>query len=299
MPKNNVHALERAQVRAGRLFLAPAMIALLVTIIVPLMLAFVFSFTEYDLLSAPEFVGLENYRNLFAAEGFRRSIANTLYFAGGQVVVGIVVAFLVAMLFNRPMAGSSFMRTSIYLPQAMSFVIVALVWSFLYDPIHGPINGLLRGLGFDTVHFLTSTDLAMPAIIVLSLWRNLGYFMILLLAGMQAIPEELIEAAHLDGAGVFYRTFHVVIPQMRNTLFFVAITWFMGGLQMFTQSYVMTQGGPVQSTRTVVYHMYESAFLSLRVGEASAVAVLMFLFVAVIAVPVRVWSEVRSNRMKG
>lgn len=281
------------------MLLAPAMIALLVTIIVPLLLAVAFSFTKYDLLSAPEFVGFENYRNLFTSESFRKSIVNTFYFAGGQVVVGIVVAFLIALLFNRPMAGSSFMRTTIYVPQAMSFVIVALVWSFLYDPIHGPINGLIRGLGFDTVHFLTSTDLAMPSIIVLSLWRNLGYFMIILLAGMQSIPEELIEAAHLDGAGFFYRTFHVVIPQMRNTLFFVAITWFMGGLQMFTQAYVMTQGGPVQSTRSVVYHMYESAFLSLRIGEASAVAVVMFLFVLIIAVPVRVWSEVRSNKAKG
>jgi multiple sugar transport system permease protein len=215
------------------------------------------------------------------------------------VVVGLVVAFMVAMLFNRPMPGSSFMRTTIYVPQAMSFVIVALVWSFLYDPIHGPINAALRGLGFDTIHFLTSTELAMPAIIALSLWRNLGYFMIILLAGMQAIPEELIEASHLDGAGAFQRIVHVIIPQMKNTLFFVGVTWFMGGLQMFTQSYVMTQGGPVQSTRTIVYHMYESAFLSLNIGEASAVAVLMFLFVAVIAVPVRVWSELRSNKAKG
>lgn len=296
---NTVNQLERAQVRAGRLLLAPAMIALLVTIIAPLLLAFVFSFTKYDLLNSPQFVGLDNYRSLFSDGGFRKSILNTLYFAGGQVAIGLVVAFMVAMLFNRPMPGSSFMRTTIYVPQAMSFVIVALVWSFLYDPIHGPINAALRGLGFDTVYFLTSTELAMPAIILLSLWRNLGYFMIILLAGMQAIPEELIEAAHLDGAGFFSRIVHVVIPQLKNTLFFVAVTWFMGGLQMFTQSYVMTQGGPVQSTRTVVYHMYESAFLSLQIGEASAVAVLMFLFVAIIAVPVRVWSELRSGKVKG
>lgn len=296
---STVRHLERAQIRAGRALLAPAMIALFATIIAPLLLAFVFSFTRYDLLSAPQFVGLDNYAALFADGGFRKSIVNTLYFAGGQVLIGIVVAFMVAMLFNRPLPGSSFMRTTIYVPQAMSFVIVALVWSFLYDPIHGPINAALRGLGFDTIHFLTSTEMAMPAIIGLSLWRNLGYFMIILLAGMQAIPEELIEAAHLDGAGAFARTIHVVIPQMKNTLFFVAVTWFMGGLQMFTQSYVMTQGGPVQSTRTVVYHMYESAFLSLRIGEASAVAVLMFLFVVVIAVPVRVWSELRSSKAKG
>lgn len=288
--------LERSKVRAGRTLLAPAMIALLATIIFPLGLAAVFSFTRYDLVSSPEFVGLANYHSLFESSSFRNSVWNTLYFAVGQVIIGIVVAFFVAMLFNRELAGGAIMRTTIYLPQAMSYVIVALIWSFMYDPIYGPLNIALRGMGFDTVHFLTSTELAMPAIIFLSLWRNLGYFMIILLAGLQAVPEELIEAAHLDGAGALTRIWHVVVPQMRNTLFFVAITWFTGGLQMFTQSYVMTQGGPVQSTRTVVYHMYESAFLSLNIGEASAVAVLMFLFVVAFGVPVRLWSAIKARK---
>lgn len=291
--------LERSKTRTGRALLTPAMVALLLTIIGPLGLAFVFSFTRYDLIGVPEFVGLDNYRSLLGDSAFRQAVGNTLYFAVGQVTVGIVVAFFIAALFNREMVGGSLIRTTIYLPQAMSYVIVALIWSFLYDPIYGPLNAALRGLGFDTVHFLTSTELAMPAIIFLSLWRNLGYFMIILLAGMQAIPEELIEAAHLDGAGSLKRMWHVVVPQMRNTLFFVAITWFTGGLQMFTQSYVMTQGGPVQTTKTVVYHMYESAFLSLRIGEASAVAVLMFLFVVAIGVPVRIWSERRARRERG
>lgn len=295
---NQVSSLERSQIFAGRMLLTPAMLALGLTVLLPLALAVGFSFTRYDLISEPVFVGVENYRSLFSDIAFRRSALNTIYFAGGQVVIGLIVAFLVAMLFNRPLVGGSFMRTTIYLPQAMSYVVVALVWSFMYDPIHGPINGALRAIGFDTVHFLTSTELAMPAIIFLSLWRNLGYFMIIMLAGLQAIPEELLEAANIDGAGFFGRTIHVIIPQMSNTLFFVGVTWFMGGLQMFTQSYVMTQGGPVQSTRTVVYHMYESAFQSLRIGEASAVAVLMFLFVVLIGVPVRVGAEMRNRRQK-
>ncbi|MGJ6980697.1 carbohydrate ABC transporter permease [Aestuariimicrobium soli] len=288
--------LERSQRRAGRLLLAPGMLLLLITTVIPLVMAAVLSFTKYDLLSAPTFVGFDNYRALFGDPDFVKSIGNTFYFAVGQVVLGLVVAFMVAMLFNRPLVGGAVMRTVIYLPQAMSYVVVALLWSFLYDPYLGPINAALRGMGIDTVNFLTQPGLAMPSIMLMSMWRNLGYFMIILLAGLKAVPEELIEASHVDGASWWYRLKDVIIPQMRNPLFFVAVTWFMGGLQMFTQSYVMTQGGPLQQTRTVVFHMYEAAFLSLNIGQASAVGVLMFLFVVVVALPLRIAQELRSTR---
>ncbi|WP_226996686.1 carbohydrate ABC transporter permease [Tessaracoccus aquimaris] len=287
--------LERGQRRAGGWLLSPALVALAVTTLVPLAFAAILSFTRYDLLSDPEFAGLDNYIALFTDPRFAQAIGNTLYFAVGQVVIGVVVALLVAMLFNRRLYGGTAMRTLVYLPQAMSYVTVALLWSFLYDPYVGPINQLLRSLGIGQVNFLTDPNLAMPSIMALSLWRNLGYFMIILLAGLKAIPPELPEAAQVDGANWFQRLVYVTVPQLASPLLFVAVTWLMGGLQMFTQSYVMTQGGPVNSTRTIVYDMYESAFLRLDIGKASAIAVLMFLAVLLLAILPRIVAAMRER----
>lgn len=297
MLRPSMASLDQRQQRAGRLLLAPAVVILALTVVVPLLLAGYLSLTSYNLLQAPRFVGLKNYQDLFADPVFHKTVGNTLYFAIGQVAIGIVVAFFVAMLFNRPLRGGAAARTVIYLPQAMSYVTVALLWTFLYDPFIGPINVLLKELGAGPVYFLTNTELAMPAIVGMSLWRNLGYYMIILLAGLKAIPEELLEAAQVDGAGWWARLRNVIIPQMVNPLFFVAVTWFMGGLQMFTQAYVMTQGGPVNSTRSVVYHMYEAAFTQLSVGRASAIAILLFLFVMLIALPVRLASALKGREI--
>ncbi len=276
--------------------LSPALIVLALTTIVPMLFAAFLSFTKYDLLSAPRFVGLANYSQLLSDPNFGTAVVNTLEFALGQVVIGIVVAFFVAMLFNNPLVGGGLMRTMIYIPQAMSYVTVALLWSFLYDPFVGPIDAALRAAGLPTVNFLTDANIAMPSILGMSLWRNLGYFSIILLAGLKSVPGELIEAARIDNAGWWARTLHVVIPSMRNTLVFVGVTWFMGGLQMFTQAYVMTQGGPGDATRTVVYDMYQSAFTDLNIGRASAIAVLLFLVVVLVALPARLVQEIQSRR---
>ncbi len=286
----------RPQRRAAGVLISPALAVIALTVIIPLAMAIYLSFTSYDLLSPPRWVGLANYTRLLSDPVMGKATLNTLFFAGGQVVIGVVVAFFVALLFDRALVGGAVVRTVMYVPQAMSYVTVALLWSFLYDPSQGPINALLRSAGFDTVHFLTDTRLAMPSIMAMSLWRNLGYYMIILLAGLKAIPPEQHEAASIDGAGWWSRLIHVTVPAMRNPLFFVMVTWFLGGLQMFTQSYVMTQGGPVNATRTVVFEMYESAFAALNIGRASAVAVLMCLAVLVVALPVRIAEALRNRR---
>ncbi|WP_406287613.1 carbohydrate ABC transporter permease [Streptomyces sp. NBC_00209] len=290
--------VEARQRRAARLLAAPAMAVLALTVVIPLLFAAVLSFTRYDMISRPTWVGWENYRSLFSDPVFGTAALNTLYFAVGQVVIGVVVAFFVAMLFNRRLIGGPAMRTVIYLPQAMSYVTTALLWSLLYDPVNGPLGAIMPAVGLGPVNFLTSTHLAMPSIIVMSLWRNLGYFMIILLAGLKAVPHDLIEAAEMDGAGRLRRLIHVIVPQMSSTLFFVAVTWFLGGLQMFTQSYVMTQGGPVNTTRTVVYTLYDAAFNSLQFGRACAVSVLLLLAVAAVAVPVRIKQEISDRRLR-
>src|SRR5699024_2249975 len=223
---------------------------------------------------------------------------NTLYFAVTQVALGTVVALLVALLLSQAMPGNGVMRTIVYLPQAMSYVVVALIWNLLYDPLNGPINGLLEALSFGPVNFLTDSHLAMPSIIAMSIWRNLGYFMIILLAGIQSVSTEMLEAAQMDGAGAMQRFFHITVPQLSNTLLFVVVTWFLGGLQMFTQSYVMTDGGPVNATRTLVFQMYDAAFKAGSIGEATAISVMMFSAVVVVSILLRAAQSLRTTRME-
>ncbi len=282
--------------RMGNLLAAPALAVIGLMIVIPLIVAFFLSFTRYDLINPPTWVGFENYVDLFTDPIFFKVVGNTFFFAIGQVLIGIVVAFFVAMLFNQALHGNALMRTTIYLPQAMSYVIVALLWSFLYDPFNGPLNGVLQAMGMERINFLTDTSLAMPSIMAMSLWRNMGYFMIILLAGFKAIPPELLEAAQIDGAGAFRRLIHVTIPQMRNPLLFVGVTWFMGGLQMFTQAYVMTSGGPDNATRTLVYEMYESAFTNLDIGRASAVAMFLLLIVVLFGLPAKIVQTVKDRK---
>lgn len=294
----HANSLERQRRRAGNLLAAPALVVIALILIIPLIVAFFLSFTRYDLFNQPTWVGWANYRSLVTDPDFFTVSFNTFYFAVGQVLIGIVVAFFVAMLFNHQLTGNALMRTTVYLPQAMSYVIVALLWSFLYDPFNGPINAFIHELTGHKLYFLTDTNLAMPSILAMSLWRNLGYFMIILLAGLKAIPPELIEAAQIDGAGAWRRLIHVTIPQMKNPLIFVGVTWFMGGLQMFTQSYVMTQGGPGNATRTMVYELYESAFTNLDIGRASAVSMILFMIVVLFGLPTRIAAHLQHRRLE-
>lgn len=271
---------------------SPALIVILLIAIIPLLAAVVLSFTSYDMFTAPTFVGLDNYRSLFNDPVFWTATRNTVYFAFGQVAVGIVVVVLVAMLFNQALRGGSAMRTIVYLPQAASYVVIALIFNLLLDPVAGPIIRLLESITAHPVAILTSSTYALPAITVVSLWRNLGYFMVIVLAALQAVPKELLEAAEVDGAGAVRRFRWVTLPELTPALVFVAITWFLGGLQMFTQSYVMTQGGPVNATRTLVYIMYDEAFLGLNIGKASTIAVLLFGAVVIVSVTLRIIQRV-------
>jgi len=265
----------------------PALILIMLFSIVPLVAAIGLSFTSYDLFSTPQFIGLRNYQQLFGDPVFWTAVRNTLAFAVGQVSVGIVVVIFVALLFNQALRGGAVMRTIVYLPQAASYVVVALVWNLLLDPLSGPVSRFAEAVTGDRLSVLTSSNLALPAIVVVSLWRNLGYFMVIVLAALQSVPNELLEAAEVDGAGPASRFRWVTLPEIASAVVFVAITWFLGALQMFTQSYVMTGGGPVNATRTVVYIMYDQAFAALNLGKASAIAVLLFGSVVVVSVSLR------------
>ena len=290
--------LQRSKARAGVSLASPGLLGIVLITLVPLALGVVFSFYEYDLIRPPTFVGLANYTSTLSDPVFWVTAGNTLYFAVTQVALGTVVALLVALLLSQAMPGNGVMRTIVYLPQAMSYVVVALIWNLLYDPLNGPINGLLEALSLGPVNFLTDSHLAMPSIIAMSIWRNLGYFMIILLAGIQSVSTEMLEAAKMDGAGAVQRFFHITIPQLSNTLLFVVVTWFLGGLQMFTQSYVMTDGGPVNATRTLVFQMYDAAFKAGSIGEATAISVMMFSAVVVVSILLRAAQSLRTTRME-
>ena len=290
--------LQRSKARAGVSLASPGLLGIVLITLVPLALGVVFSFYEYDLIRPPTFVGLANYTSTLSDPVFWVTAGNTLYFAVTQVALGTVVALLVALLLSQAMPGNGVMRTIVYLPQAMSYVVVALIWNLLYDPLNGPINGLLEALSLGPVNFLTDSHLAMPSIIAMSIWRNLGYFMIILLAGIQSVSTEMLEAAQMDGAGAVQRFFHITIPQLSNTLLFVVVTWFLGGLQMFTQSYVMTDGGPVNATRTLVFQMYDAAFKAGSIGEATAISVMMFSAVVMVSILLRAAQSLRTTRME-
>jgi len=272
--------LARQRARTGYLFVAPAVVVLLLTNLVPILVAFYLSFTRYDLLHPPSFAGLQNYQLLLNGASFIDAVGRTLYFTITQVPAGTVLAILAALLLNGPIAGRGPLRTAIYLPQATSYVVVALIWSFLYDPMSGPLDLALKAIGIGPVYWLTDPNLAMPAIVILSIWRNLGYYMVIYLAALQAVPRELHEAAAIDGATSFGRFRHITLPLLTPVTAFVLITWSIGAMQMFTQAYVMTGGGPVDATTTVVYRVYQAAFLFLQMGQASAMAFALFVVVA-------------------
>jgi ABC-type sugar transport system permease subunit len=275
------------QQRAGAILISPAVAAMVLTTVIPLVLAFYFSFTSYSLLTPPAWVGLANYQSILSDPVFWESLKNTMGFALSQVGIGLVVVVLVAVLFSGALYGGPLMRTVIYLPQAASYVVVALIWNLLFDPAVGPINAALSRLGLSTVYFLSDPLWAMPSIVVMSMWRNLGYFMIIVLAALKSVPSEMLEAAKLDGANAWQRFWTITLPTVRGVIAFVGITWFLGALQMFTQSYVMTGGGPVNATRTIVYLMYDAAFTDLNIGKACAMAVMLFLLVVLMTVALR------------
>lgn len=272
--------LTRQRARTGYAFVAPAVLILVVTNLIPLLSTLYLSFTEYDLLSAPRWVGLGQYQSLLGDSAFRDAIGRTLYFTLAQVPLGTALALLTALLLNRDMTGKTAYRTIVYLPQATSYVVIALIWVFLYDPINGPLNIFLKSFGGGPVYWLTDERLAMPSLVIMSIWRNLGYYMIIYLAALQSVPQELHEAAAIDGASAFGRFIHITIPLIAPVTAFIVVTWTIGALQMFTQAYVMTGGGPVGSTTTIVYRLYEDAFLFLQLGRASAMGMLFLVAVA-------------------
>ncbi len=277
---------------AGYIFVAPSLVFLLVFVIVPIVGAFYYSFTDYDLMSGPNFAGVKNYANLLGDNRYSRGVTNTLYFAFGTVPTGVATSLLLAVLINRQIRGIYTFRALFYMPVVSSFVSVSLIWLWMYEPQFGLFNDMLEMGGLPRSKFLRGPETAMLAIIILSVWKNMGLNMVIYLAGLQGIPPHLYEAAEIDGAGRVSTFFRITLPLLAPTTFFVVIVYFIGALQIFVQVFIMTTrlgesynvGGPLDSTITVVVLIYLNAFAYLKMGYASAMSFVLFLVIALVTI---------------
>jgi multiple sugar transport system permease protein len=272
---------------AAWFFLAPALALIAVFFVLPVAGGLLLSLTDFDIYAigdpaSARFVGLRNYADLLASPDFWVALRNTAYFAlvGGPLTV--LVALGAALLVDAPLARfKSFFRIIYFAPFVTTLVAVAVVWRYVFHHQYGLLNYALGALGLGPIDWLGDPHWAMPAIILVAVWKNFGYGMLVFVAGLQSIPEELYEAAELDGAGPWRRLVHVTLPSLRPTLLFVGVITMIGFFQLFAEPYVMTQGGPLGSTASVVLLMYEQGFRWWRMGYAAAIAFVLFLVILV------------------
>jgi multiple sugar transport system permease protein len=266
----------RVEARWAFAFLAPDLIGFLAFTLIPVVASLALSFVGWNLIRPPRWVGLQNYATAFGDPLFWKVAFNTTYYTLGSVPTGVALSLGLAVLLNQKLRGVVLLRTLYFLPVVSSTVAVALVWRWLYEPDFGLVNFALSFFGVSPVGWLTTTEWAMPAVIVMSVWKGLGYNMVIFLAGLQGIPRHLHEAAAVDGATAWQRFWHVTLPLLAPTTFFVTVVAVIGSFQVFSQVYVMTGGGPAESTTTIVYYIYQKGFREFDMGYASALAWLLF-----------------------
>ncbi len=288
-----ISGLRRQEERAGFLFILPNLIGFLVFLVFPILSAIYLTFTDWDLGATPVFNGLANFRAMINDDIFRKAFGNTFYYTFVAVPTGVFLAFCLALGVNRPMRGVFAFRLIYFLPHVTLTVAAAIVWAWIYHPEFGIINYLLgRLFNIQGPNWLFNSKSAMPALIIMSNWKGIGYAMLIFLAGLQGIPQELYEAAIMDGANGWYRLIRITIPMLSPTTFFVLTTSFIGAFQGFDQFYIMTQGGPSFATTTLVLHIFNNGFSYFKMGYASAMAFVLFLCILVITLVQ--WTSART-----
>ena len=272
------------------LFLAPFLTLFVVFRAGPVLASFVLSFAAYDGLSQPIWVGFENYRSiLFGAEAatrlFWKSVGNTLYYTAGELALEMMIGLALALLVNaQRLRAKAFWRSIYYLPVITSAVAAAMIWLWIYNSQSGLLNLLLQALGLPPQSWLGNPRLAMPSIIVMAVWGGAGWSMVIYLAGLQGIPLTLYEAARIDGASAWRQFLHITLPLLRPVTFFVVIMSCISNLQVFSQMFVMTGGGPLNATISVTLQIWTNAFRFFRLGYASAMSFLLFVVIFAISV---------------
>ncbi|TVX94807.1 carbohydrate ABC transporter permease [Cohnella terricola] len=271
------------QEKTALYFLLPSFLVLGLFVFWPIINSFILSFYNWNLFDAMHpFVGLGNYRALMQDERFWNSVRQTGYYTLLSVPLGIVLSLLLAVLINLPLRGMTFFKAIYFLPVISSFAVIAIIWSFLLDPDIGLISHYFQEWGIPVKDWLRNPVWAMPAVIMVAVWKNIGFNMVIFLAGLQEIPESVYEASKLDGAGPVRRFWSVTLPMLRHTLLFVVIISIISSFQVFDQVYVMTRGGPVFKTETIVYFIYHYGFEELDMGYASSASALLFVVVLLI-----------------
>jgi multiple sugar transport system permease protein len=270
--------LKKQEIFAFYTFISPWLIGFILFTGGPVIASLYFSLTNYTVLSKPEFIGFGNYSSLFKDPLFWTSLYNTIYYAVFFIPLGILIAFGLSILLNQNVKGLAIYRTVYYLPSIVPAVANAILWIWLLNPQWGLINTMLKMLGIEGPGWLTSEQWAKPGLILMSLW-GVGSWIIIYLAGLQGVPEQLYEAAEVDGATKLQRFLYITIPLMTPTIFFTLVTGLIGAFQVFTQAYIMTNGGPVNSTLFYALYLFRNAFNYLKMGYASSMAWILFLIV--------------------
>jgi multiple sugar transport system permease protein len=276
-------SMARREAIYGYLFTAPAVLGFLIWIAGPMLFSAWLSLTEWDLLTPPEFVGFNNYVTMFQDDLFWQSLKVTFYFTLVSVPLFQAVALAVALLMNVKVRGISVFRTIYYLPSIVPVVANAMLWAWILNSDFGLLNAVLRSVGLPKVLWLQDPRWAMPALITMSLW-GIGGAMLIYLAGLQGVPQQLYEAAELDGANFWHRFRHVTIPMLSPVLFFNLLMGLIGALQTFTQGYIITNGGPQNATLFYALYLYRRAFTDFQMGYAAALAWVLFMIVLVLSV---------------
>ena len=275
--------LQAQAAKWGYIFLIPWLLGLLIFWIGPIIASALFSVWEYDVLSTPKFIGIENYTRAFTGDKlFWPSLRRTFYFSIVSVPIGVFGSLLLAILLNQKLKGTNVFRTVFFLPHLTPAVALAVLWIWLFHPSVGPINLMLGWIGIDGPGWLASKQWALPALIIISLWAALGgNTMLIFLAGLQGVPQELMEAAEIDGAGRMSKFWNVTLPMISPTLLFNLILGVIGALKVFTLAFVATQGGPSYATWFYALHIYNQAFAYYRMGYGAALA---WIFVLVLLI---------------
>lgn len=263
-------------------FLAPTIIGLAAFTLGPALASLVLAFFATNFITQMEMVGLSNFLELLTDDVFWISLGNTLVYVVGHIAPTVVLALALAIVLNQPIRGRSIFRTIYFLPVVAPVVSTSLVWAWAYQTEFGVFNFFLKSLGLPAAPWLTSSSWAMLSVIIWSVWASIGYPIIIYLAALQNVPREQIEASKLDGAGAWQTFRYVTFPAISPTTFFIVVLQFIGAFQVFTQMYVMTQGGPGYATYTIVMYLYYRAWDSFRFGYASAVAVMLFIILALV-----------------
>ncbi len=270
--------LARREMYTAWLFISPWVLGFVLFSALPIALSIYYSFTSYNVFQAPRWIGVANYRALATDPLFWKALYNTAYYTFLSVPLMMAISLGLALLLNSKLRGMRIFRTIFFLPSVLSGVGVALLWLWIFNPDYGLINLGLSYLGIEGPLWLYSPDWSKPAMVIMSLW-GLGGVMVINLAGLQNIPPQLYEAARVDGASTLAQFRYVTLPMLSPTLFFNFITLTIGSFQVFTQAYVMTDGGPVHSTLFYVFYLFTTAFESLRMGYASAMAWILFFII--------------------